>query len=107
MRGVRIDWAEAFHLVALGRPGDGVLDIARVEHDPRSIDALIAGIAVLEPDPVDVRVALETSYGCSARSGSTSATRSCRSTPTWLHGFGGRRRRRTISADEPYRTLTS
>lgn len=63
MLGVGIDWAEEFHLVALGRPGEGVFDIARVQHDPRSIDALIARIAVLEPDPAEVRVVLETSYG--------------------------------------------
>ncbi len=63
MLGVGIDWAEEFHLVALGRPGEGVFDIARVEHDPRSIDALIARIATLEPDPAEVRVVLETSYG--------------------------------------------
>lgn len=63
MLGVGIDWAEEFHLVALGTPGEGVIDIARVEHDPRSIDALIARIATLEPDPAEVRVVLETSYG--------------------------------------------
>lgn len=63
MLGVGIDWAEEFHLVALGRPGEGVFDIVRVEHDPRSVDALIARIAVLEPDPAEVRVVLETSYG--------------------------------------------
>lgn len=63
MLGVGIDWAEEFHLVALGRPGEGVFDVARVEHDPRSVDALIAKIATLEPDPAEVRVVLETSYG--------------------------------------------
>lgn len=63
MLGVGIDWAEEFHLVALGRPGEGVFDVARVEHDPRSIDALIARISTLEPDPAEVRVVLETSYG--------------------------------------------
>lgn len=63
MLGVGIDWAEDFHLVALGAPGEGVFDVARVEHDPRSIDTLIARIAALEPDPVEVRVVLETSYG--------------------------------------------
>lgn len=63
MLGVGIDWAEEFHLVALGRPGEGVFDVARVEHDPRSLDALIARIAALEPDPAEVRVVLETSYG--------------------------------------------
>ena len=63
MLGVGIDWAEEFHLVALGRPGEGVFDVARVEHDPRSLDALIARISALEPDPAEVRVVLETSYG--------------------------------------------
>ena len=63
MLGVGIDWAEEFHLVALGRPGEGVFDVARVEHDPRSIDELIGRIATLEPDPAEVRVVLETSYG--------------------------------------------
>lgn len=63
MLGVGIDWAEEFHLVALGRPGEGVFDVARVEHDPRSLDALIARIAAMEPDPAEVRVVLETSYG--------------------------------------------
>ena len=62
MLGVGIDWAEEFHLVALGRPGEGVIDVARVEHDPRSLDALIARLVVLEPDPAEVRVVLETSY---------------------------------------------
>jgi transposase len=61
--GVGIDWAEEFHLVALGRPGEGVFDVARVEHDPGSIDALISRIGALEPDPAEVRVVLETSYG--------------------------------------------
>jgi len=63
MLGVGIDWAEEFHMVALGRPGEGVFDVARVEHDPRSLDTLIARIAQLEPDPAEVRVVLETSYG--------------------------------------------
>lgn len=63
MLGVGIDWAEEFHLVALGRLGEGVIDVARVEHDPRSLDAMIAKITALEPDPAEVRVVLETSYG--------------------------------------------
>jgi transposase len=60
---VGIDWAEEFHVVALGAPGEGVFDVARVEHDPRSLDALIARIATIEPDPAEVRVVLETSHG--------------------------------------------
>jgi len=61
--GVGIDWAEEFHLVALGRPGEGVFDIARVEHTPACIDALVTRIALIEPDPAEVRVVLETSHG--------------------------------------------
>ena len=32
--GVGIDWAEEFHLVALGSPGEGVIEVLRVEHRP-------------------------------------------------------------------------
>lgn len=63
MLGVGIDWAEEFHLVALGTPGDGVFDIFRVEHDTKSIDGLITRIADLEPDATEVRVVLETNHG--------------------------------------------
>ena len=34
MLGVGIDWAEEFHLVALGSPGEGVIEVLRVEHRP-------------------------------------------------------------------------
>jgi transposase len=61
--GVGIDWAEEFHLVALGRPGDGVFDIIRVEHRPEAVAALVVRIAGLEPDPAEVRVVLETRHG--------------------------------------------
>src|SRR5712691_1855056 len=60
---VGIDWAEEFHLVALGRPGDGVFDVRRVEHSPKAVDALVEQIASLEPDPAEVRVVLETPHG--------------------------------------------
>ena len=63
MLGVGIDWAEEFHLVALGLPGDGVIEISRVEHQPAAVDALVARIAALEPDPAEVRVVLETRHG--------------------------------------------
>jgi len=63
MLGVGIDWAEEFHLVALGRPGDGVIEVSRVEHTPAAIDALVGRIASLEPDPAEVRVVLETRHG--------------------------------------------
>jgi transposase len=61
--GVGIDWSEEFHLVALGRPGDGVIEITRVEHSPSAVDALVAKIAGLEPDPAEVRVVIETRHG--------------------------------------------
>jgi Transposase len=61
--GIGIDWAEAFHLVALGYPDQGVIQIRRVEHTPAAVDQLIAQIAALEPDPAEVRVVLETRHG--------------------------------------------
>jgi transposase len=60
---VGIDWAEEFHLVALGRPGDGVFDVRRVEHSPKAVDGLLERIAALEPEPAEVRVVLETRHG--------------------------------------------
>jgi transposase len=61
--GVGIDWAEEFHLVALGRPGDGVIETVRVDHRPNAVDALLARIARLEPDPGEVRVVIESRHG--------------------------------------------
>jgi transposase len=61
--GVGIDWAEAFHLVALGHPAEGVIELRRVEHTPAAVDQLIAQIATLEPDPAEVRVVIETRHG--------------------------------------------
>jgi transposase len=60
---VGIDWAEDFHLVALGRPGEGVIAIRRVEHTPAAVAALLTHITRLEPDPAEVRVVLETRHG--------------------------------------------
>jgi transposase len=60
---VGIDWAEEFHLVALGRPDQGVAEVRRVEHNPAAVDGLIAHIAALEPDPAEVRVVIETRHG--------------------------------------------
>jgi hypothetical protein len=36
--GVGIDWAEDFHLVALGHPDEGVMQVIRVEHTPAAVD---------------------------------------------------------------------
>src|SRR5215470_700557 len=61
--GVGIDWAEEFHLVALGRPGEGVIEVVRVEHRPQAVAALVERIAGLEADPAEVRVVIETRHG--------------------------------------------
>ena len=63
MLGVGIDWAEEFHVVALGRPGSGVIEVVRVEHRPQAVSALAARIAGLEADPAEVRVVIETRHG--------------------------------------------
>lgn len=63
MLGVGIDWAEEAHTVALGRPGEGVIEMLTVAHAPAAVDALIARITQLEPDPAEVRVVLETRHG--------------------------------------------
>jgi len=60
---VGVDWSEEFHLVALGRSGEGVFEIRRVEHSPKAVDALVARIAELEPDPAEVRAVIETRHG--------------------------------------------
>ncbi len=48
--GVGIDWAEQFHLVALGRIESGVFEVKRVEHTPAAVTALLTRISGLEPD---------------------------------------------------------
>ena len=63
MLGVGIDWAEEFHLVALGSPGEGVIEALGVEHRPEKVSALVERIAGLEADPAEVRVVLETRHG--------------------------------------------
>lgn len=63
MLGVGIDWAEDFHEVALGRPGEGVFDVVHVTHSPAAVQVLIARLIELEPDPAEVRVVIETRHG--------------------------------------------
>jgi transposase len=60
---VGIDWAEELHLVALGRPDQGVVEVRQVEHAPAAVEALLAQVQALEPDPTEVRVVLETRHG--------------------------------------------
>jgi transposase len=61
--GVGIDWAEEFHLVALGRPGEGVVQLLRIEHRPDAVAALVERITRLEADSAEVRVVIETRHG--------------------------------------------
>jgi hypothetical protein len=61
--GVGVDWAGSFHDVALGRPGDGVIEQFRIEHGPAGVARLTARCLELEPDPAEVRVVLETRHG--------------------------------------------
>ena len=52
MLGVGIDWAEEFHVVCLGRTGQGIIETLRIDHRPSAVDRLVARIVALEPDPV-------------------------------------------------------
>lgn len=63
MLGVGIDWAESFHDVALGRPGEGVIEQFRIEHSAAGVGRLVARCLDLETDPADVRIVLETRHG--------------------------------------------
>jgi transposase len=58
-----VDWAGSFHDVALGRPGEGVIEQFRIEHGPGGVGRLAARCLELEPDPAEVRVVLETRHG--------------------------------------------
>jgi transposase len=60
---IGIDWAEEFHVVALGRPGEGVVEVLRIEHRPDQVAALVERIARLEADAAEVRVVIETRHG--------------------------------------------
>jgi len=61
--GVGIGWAEEFHVVALGSPGEGVISVLRAGHRPEAVSALVERIAGLEADPAEVRVVIETRHG--------------------------------------------
>jgi transposase len=60
---VGIDRAEDAHRVALGRPGEGVVEILSVPHSPEGVSRLIGRIGGLEPDPAEVRVGIQTRHG--------------------------------------------
>ena len=44
-------------------PGEGVIEVVRVAHHPRAVDALVDRVAALERDPAQVRVVIETRHG--------------------------------------------
>jgi transposase len=60
---VGIDWAESFHDVALGRPGQGVIEQFRIDHTAKGVNGLVERCLRLEADPSEVRVVLETRHG--------------------------------------------
>jgi transposase len=61
--GVGIDWAGEVHLVALGRPDQGVIEVVRVDYHPAAVTALLGRIRRLEPDPAEVRIVIEARHG--------------------------------------------
>lgn len=63
MLGVGIDWAESFHDVALGRPGEGVIEQFRIDHTAAGVGRLVARCLELETDAAEVRVVVETRHG--------------------------------------------
>ena len=63
MLGVGIDWAEDSNQVALGRSAEGITEEFSIAHQPEAVGRLIERIASLEPDPAEVRVAIETKHG--------------------------------------------
>lgn len=63
MLGVGIDWAEDSNQVALGQPGEGIIEEFALPHRPEAVTRLIERIGALEPDPAEVRVAIETKHG--------------------------------------------
>jgi hypothetical protein len=93
--GVGIDWAEEFHLVALGLPAEGVIEVVRVEHRPQAVSALMARIAGLEPDPAEVRVVLETRHGLLVETLVGAGYTVLPVTRNWCRAVAARRARKT------------
>jgi transposase len=63
MLAVGIDWAEDADVVALGQPGEGVIEVSSIPHSAEAVATLIERIGTLEPDAAEVRVAIETKHG--------------------------------------------
>lgn len=63
MLAVGIDWAEDSNQVVLGRPSEGVIESFQIPHRVEAVARLIERIGSLEPDPAEVRVAIETKHG--------------------------------------------
>src|SRR3970040_1036305 len=60
---VGIDWSEEFHLVALGRPSEGVFEVRRVEGSPQARDGPGARTPALQPAPAEVGFGPEARHG--------------------------------------------
>jgi hypothetical protein len=80
--GVGIDWAETFHLVALGRPGEGVVQVLRVEHSKPALEALLEQLRDLEPTQARSGSSWRPATGCWWNACSRPGSWSCRSTLT-------------------------
>jgi transposase len=61
--GVGIDWAQAFHDIALGTAEKGVIQQFRIEHSPAGIERLIMRVWRWSRIRLQIRVVLETRHG--------------------------------------------
>ena len=55
MWSVGIDWAERFHLMALGRGEDGVFEVTGVEHTATAVTAPMSRTVGVAPEPLPQR----------------------------------------------------
>ncbi len=78
MLGVGVDLAESFHDVALGRPGEGVIEQFRIEHGPADVQRLVGRCLELEPDPAEVRVFWRPGTACWSRRWPMRGSQCCR-----------------------------
>ncbi len=91
-----MDWAESFHGVALGKPGQGVTAQFRIDHGPAGAQNLIARCLELEPDPAEVRGVLETRHGLLVEALADAGFTVLPVSPDLVRGAAARRRRRTM-----------
>jgi hypothetical protein len=79
--GLGIDWAEQFHVVALGRPDQGVIDIARVQHSPARSPRWLPRSRDWSRTRQKSGSSSRRAMGCWSSAWSRPATSWCRSTP--------------------------